>query len=191
MCRSHRLTRTIPVLAATLLLGACDMLPTGSNEVALAEDYALVMFGEPGASLEGTLGPQSPRHSTDGRSGRAPLPDSLALTQVQKDSIDVLKAAFKTANAESLAQLKAIFDEAKAARQAGKTRDEVHAILATARPIRDALKPAVEALHAAIRAVFTPAQRAWLEANRPPMPGGLGPIGRGHRPPPPPPGGNG
>ncbi|MFN7192200.1 MAG: ion transporter, partial [Rhodospirillales bacterium] len=50
---------------------------------------------------------------------------------------------------------KAIFDEAKAARQAGKTRDEVHAILATARPIRDALKPAVEALHTAIRAVFT------------------------------------
>jgi len=191
MFRSHRLTRTIPVLAATLLLGACDMLPTGSNEVALAEDYALVMFGESGASLEGTLGPQSPRHATDGRSGRAPLPDSLALTQAQKDSIDVLKAAFKTANAESLAQLKAIFDEAKAARQAGKTRDEVHAILATARPIRDALKPAVEALHAAIRAVFTPAQRAWLEANRPPMPGGLGPIGRGHRPPPPPPGGNG
>ncbi len=191
MFRSHRLTRTIPVLAATLLLGACDMLPTGSNEVALAEDYALVMFGEPGASLEGTLGPQSPRHATDGRSGRAPLPDSLALTQAQKDSIDVLKAAFKTANAESLAQLKAIFDEAKAARQAGKTRDEVHAILAKARPIRDALKPAVEALHTAIRAVFTPAQRAWLEANRPPMPGGLGPIGRGHRPPPPPPGGNG
>ena len=191
MFRSHRLTRTIPVLAATLLLGACDMLPTGSNEVALAEDYALVMFGESGASLEGTLGPQSPRHATDGRSGRAPLPDSLALTQAQKDSIDVLKAAFKTANAESLAQLKAIFDEAKAARQAGKTRDEVHAILAKARPIRDALKPAVEALHTAIRAVFTPAQRAWLEANRPPMPGGLGPIGRGHRPPPPPPGGNG
>ena len=191
MFRSHRLTRTIPVFAATLLLGACDLLPTGNDQVALAEDYALVMFGEPGASLEGTLGPQAPQHATDGRSGRAPLPDSLALTQAQKDSIDVLKAAFKAANAESLAQLKAIFDEAKAARQAGKTRDEVHAILATARPIRDALKPAVEALHAAIRAVFTPAQRAWLEANRPPMPGGLGPIGRGHRPPPPPPGGNG
>ena len=184
--------RALPALAAVLLLGACDMLPTGNDQVALADDYALVMFGEPGASLEGTLGPQAPHHATDGRSGRAPLPDSLALTQAQQDSIEALKAAFKAANAEPLGRLKAIFDEAKAARQAGKTRDEVHAILEKARAIRDALKPAVEALHAAIRAVFTPAQRAWLDANRPPMPGGMGPMGHhGRRPPPPPPGGNG
>ena len=86
----------------------------------------------------------------------------------------------------------AVVESVKAARQAGKTRDEVRAILEQARPIRDALKPAMEALHTAIRAVFTDAQRAWLDANRPPMPGGLGPIGRhGRRPPPPPPGGNG
>jgi len=184
--------RAVPALAAALLLGACDLLPTGNDQVALADDYALVLFGEPGASLEGTLGPQAPHHATDGRSGRAPLPDSLALTQAQQDSIAVLKAAFKAAHAAPLAQLKAIFDEAKVARQAGKTRDEVRAILEQARPIRDALKPAVEALHAAIRAVFTDAQRAWLEANRPPMPGGLGPMGHhGRRPPPPPPGGNG
>jgi len=184
--------RTVSALAAALLVGACDLLPTGNDQVALADDYALVLFGEPGASLEGTLGPQAPHHATDGRSGRAPLPDSLALTQAQQDSIAVLKAAFKAAHAAPLAQLKAIFDEAKVARQAGKTRDEVRAILEQARPIRDALKPAVEALHAAIRAVFTDAQRAWLEANRPPMPGGLGPMGHhGRRPPPPPPGGNG
>jgi len=183
--------RAVPALAAVLLLGACDLLPTGNDQVALADDYALVLFGEAGTSLEGTLGPQAPHHATDGRSGRVPLPDSLALTQTQRDSIDGLKAAFKAANAEPLAQLKAIFDEARAARQAGKTRDEVRAILEEARPIRDALRPAVEALHAAIRAVFTDAQRAWLEANRPPMPGGLGPMGRHGRRPPPPPGGNG
>lgn len=184
--------RAVPALAAALLLGACDLLPTGNNQVALADDYALVMFGEAGASLEGMLGPQAPQHVTDGRSGRRPLPDSLALTATQQEAIAALKAAFKTANAEPLAQLKAIFDEAKAARQAGKTREEVRAILEQARPIRDALKPAMEALHTAIRAVFTDAQRAWLDANRPPMPGGLGPIGRhGRRPPPPPPGGNG
>lgn len=185
--------RVLPALAAALLLGACDLLPTANNDVALAEDYALVLFGEPGASLQGMLGPQAANHATDGRTGRPELPAELALTQAQKDAIAALKTAFETANAEQLAALKAIFDEAKAARQAGKTRDEVRAILEKGRPIRDALKPALEALHTAIRAVFTDAQRAWLDAHRPPMPGGMGgPGGHGHRgPPPPPPGGNG
>jgi Spy/CpxP family protein refolding chaperone len=44
---------------------------------------------------------------------------------------------------------------------------EVRAILAEARPVARGLSPAVEALHAATRAVLTPEQRAWLEANRP------------------------
>ena len=182
----------IPALAAVLALGACDQLPTAASTVA-AEDYALVMFGDPGAALEGTMGPQAPGQPMDGRSGRAPLPDSLALTQAQQDSIAGLKAAFRTANQPALDSLKAIFDAAKAARDSGATREEVHTILEQGRPIRDALRPAVEALHAAIRAVFTDAQRAWLDAHRPPTPGGLGPIGgpRGHRPPPPPPSGSG
>lgn len=182
----------IPALAAVLALGACDRLPTAASTAA-AEDYALVMFGEPGAALEGTMGPQAPGQPMDGRSGRAPLPDSLALTPAQQDSIAGLKAAFQAANQPALDSLKAIFDAAKTARDSGATREEVHAILEQGKPIRDALRPAVEALHAAIRAVFTDAQRAWLDAHRPQggRPGGPGGR-RGHRgPPPPPPSGSG
>jgi len=182
----------IPALAAALVLAACDQWPTAESTAA-AEDYALVMFGDPGAALEGTMGPQAPGHPMDGRSGRAPLPDSLALTQAQQDSITVLKTAFQTANQPALDSLKTIFDAAKAARDAGATREEVHTILEQGKAIRDALRPAVEALHAAIRAVLTDAQRAWLDANRPQGGRRGGPGGRrGHRgPPPPPPSGSG
>ena len=57
----------------------------------------------------------------------------------------------------------------------GRGPDEVRAILVTARPLAEALRPKVIILHMAIRAVLTDAQRAWLEANRPrrfPMPMG-------------------
>lgn len=182
----------IPAFAAVLALAACDQLPTAESTAA-AEDYALLMFGEPGVALEGTMGPQAPGHPMDGRSGRLPLPDSLALTQAQQDSITVLRSAFEAANQPALDSLKKIFDAAKAARDAGATREEVHVILEQGKAIRDALRPAVEALHAAIRAVFTDAQRAWLDAHRPPPGGRGGPGGPGghHGPPPPPPSGSG
>ena len=56
---------------------------------------------------------------------------------------------------------------------------EVRAILVTGRPIAEALRPDVFALHQAVRAVLTDAQRAWLEAHRPrrlgPPMAGMGP----------------
>ena len=157
------------VLAVSFTLAACEST-TAPNQIA-SEDYALVMFGESGSSLEGTMGPQDGAQPFDGRSHGPRLPDSLALTQTQKDSIQALRTAFRTENAAALDSLKAIFERAREARRAGATREEVRAILVTGRPIGEALRPKVQALHEAIKAVLTDAQRAWLAANRPPMRG--------------------
>ena len=162
------------LLVGTLGVTACDLLPTATN-TAPAEDYSLVMFGEQGSSLEGTMGTQPGTHPVDGRSGRPTLPTELALTDAQKTQIKALRDKFAADNAEALAQLKAIFDEARDARKAGKTREEVRAILVKGRPIAEALRPAVRALHEAIWNVHTEAQKAWIIANRPKMPGPLGP----------------
>jgi hypothetical protein len=89
-----------------------------------------------------------------------------------------LRDAFAAANAAALAQLKAVFEEARAAKQAGKTREEVRAILVKARPIAEGLRPAVKALHEAVWNVHTAEQKAWLIANRPKPPMPLGPGGR-------------
>ena len=49
---------------------------------------------------------------------------------------------------------------------AGKSRDEVRAILATGAPIVTRLNAAFRQLQADIWAVYTPEQRAWIEAHR-------------------------
>jgi Spy/CpxP family protein refolding chaperone len=158
----------VPALAALLALAACE-LPTGTAPSATAEgDYALVMFGEPGAALEGTMGPQSGPRPFDGRTGRPPLPDALKLTEEQHATIDSLREAFRAEHQSTLDSLRAIFEEARAAREAGATREEIRAILITGRPLADALRPDLQALHEAIRAVLTDAQRAWLDAHRRP-----------------------
>ncbi len=154
-----------PALLATTLLAACEQ-PTGPSSTATSDDFALAMFGEAGSSLEGTMGPMPENRAFDGRTMWHPLPDSIALTQVQKDSIAALRLAFRTAHAAQLDSLKAIFEAARAARQAGATREEVRAILITGRPIAEALRPDVIALHQAIWAVFTPLQKAWFIAHR-------------------------
>jgi len=158
-----------PALAAVLLLAACDLAPPGPSNATLAsDDYALVMFGEPGSSLEGTMGPDVPGDRPfDGRTGRRPLPDSLKLTDEQIAAIQALRLEFRTAHQAQLDSLHAIFVEARLARLAGATHEEIRAILMTGRPIADALRPDVLALHEAIRAILTDAQRAWLDAHRP------------------------
>jgi len=165
----------IPALAATVALTACELTPTGPATAQLSDDYALVVFGDAGAALEGTMGSQDGPRPFDGRTARPQLPDSIALSTAQLAAIGSLREAFKTEHAEELAALKAIFAEARTARQDGATHEEVRAILAEGRPVREALREDVQTLHEAIRAVFTDAQRAWLAANRPPRP--MGPMG--------------
>jgi Spy/CpxP family protein refolding chaperone len=158
-----------PALAATLFVAACDTSPTGSQvDTQASDDYALVMFGESGSALEGLMGPTAGGPPFDGSTLRAPLPDSLALTDEQIAAMRALREAFRAEHQDELAALRAIFEAARAARQAGATREEVHAILIEARPIVEALRADVQALHEALRAVLTDAQREWLAANRPP-----------------------
>lgn len=98
--------------------------------------------------------------------GGAQFPDSIALTTEQKAAITALHDAFEKENAADLTLLKAIEAEARAARAANKTRDEVRTILEKALPIRARMDARFAALRIAILAIYTPAQRAWIEANK-------------------------
>jgi Spy/CpxP family protein refolding chaperone len=155
--------------AATLVLGACSTNeltgPEAQAAAAVDDDYSLVVFGEAGYALVGTMGEQGPR-PFDGRHAHPPFPAELALTPEQVEAIAALRSSFRDAHADELAALREIFEEARAARIAGATRAEVLAILMQRREIREGLRPAVRDLHLAIRAVFTAEQRAWLDANR-------------------------
>jgi Spy/CpxP family protein refolding chaperone len=155
-----------PALAATLLLAACDKSPTGITAASDTDDYALLMFGESGSALEGTMGPAPVGEPFDGASAYHRLPDRLALTPEQADSIRALRQAFKDAHADELAALREIFLRARAAREAGASREEVHAILMEGRDIARALRPFVIQLRADIWDVLTPAQREWLFTHR-------------------------
>jgi len=159
----------VPALAATLMLGACDDSPSQPSEV-VEDDYALVMFGEPGAALEGMMGAQDAARPFDGRSGMHRLPDELRLSAEQITELQALRTAFLAEHAAEVDALQAIFVEARAARQAGATREEVRAILMEGRPIALALRVDLLALHQAILGVLTPAQREWLREHRPRLP---------------------
>jgi Spy/CpxP family protein refolding chaperone len=157
----------LPTLAASLVLAACAESPFGSTTTA-TEDYALVMFGEYGSALEGTMGPETGPRPFDGRSIRPVFPDSIALSDEQRAAMLELRIAFRAEHEEELDALRDIFQQARLARLEGATREEVRAILATGRPIAEALRPDVVALHEALRALLTDEQRAWLAAHRPP-----------------------
>ena len=151
--------------AAAGLLFACSGNPAGPNQpdgLSLVPDYA-----------------ESMAASWDGAGiGGARLPPELALTAEQKAAIAALHEGFKAATAADVAALRAIEAEARAARQAGKSREEIHAILARGRPILERLHDAFVALQAAIWQVYTPEQRSWIDAHRPKPcgPGGPPPL---------------
>ena len=148
--------RLVLVCGMAALIAACDqsapVSPTsGPSEVIdLVPDYAV----SPAASIDAA-----------GIGGSA-LPDALQLTAEQKAAIAALHDAFMQTNAADLAALEGIEREAKAAIKAGKPRDEVRAIVAKAEPIRVRLEAAFKKLQADIWAVYTPEQRAWIEAHR-------------------------
>ena len=99
--------------------------------------------------------------------GAARFPEELKLTADQKAAIQKLHEEFLAANKADIAALQKIHDDARAAIKAGKSREEVRAILERAIPIRARLDARFEALRAAIWAIYTPEQRAWLEAHKP------------------------
>jgi Spy/CpxP family protein refolding chaperone len=95
------------------------------------------------------------------------LPDELRLTDAQKAQIKALVDAYLAATKADREALTAIIREAVEAIMARKSRDEVRAILERGAPIRARLAAAEAALKAAIDAVLTPEQRAWLASHRP------------------------
>lgn len=149
--------RIAALFAAVAFASACDNAATGPNA---ARESALLQFDAHATMDSATLVPRGPAYDTEGP------PDSLKLTDAQKAAIKALHDAFAAAHKTQFDQLKAIRDEARAAIQAGKTREEVRAILEKSRVIMESMKADFEALRAAIAAVLTPAQQAWAAAHR-------------------------
>jgi len=148
--------RWIVFVGAVAALTACDHStpvspPAATETIDLLPDYAV----SPAATIDAA------------GIGAANLPDSLKLTAEQKAAIAALHDAFMKANAADIAALRTIEQEARAAIKAGKSRDEVRAILAKAIPIQTRLEAAFRKLQADIWAVYTPAQQAWIQAHRP------------------------
>ena len=108
------------------------------------------------------------------------FPDSLALTAAQKQQIVSLRAAFAQAHASELAQLQTIAENARAARQAGQSQDQVRTITSQAAPIRTALRAPGEQLQQQVEATLTAGQLAWMRSHGPMRRGG----GRGASRPP-------
>jgi hypothetical protein len=171
--------RSMIVSAFTLfaLVAACEKGPTQPAGLDLAQleavDPAFLTFNSTSGLPSEPFHTEGPGSRGDARGPGAPFPDDLKLSEGQKVAIKALRDAFNAANATDLAALQAIRDKAHDAMKAKKTRAEVKAILDTAKPILERLKPKFSALHAAIDAVLTAAQRAWVESHRPmgPPPG--------------------
>ena len=82
------------------------------------------------------------------------------LTDAQKAQIRALETTFQQNNKADLDLVRATFEEAHAAIQAGKSREEVAQILAKAAPAIIRLEVARQALRQQILAVLTPEQKA-------------------------------
>ena len=150
--------RVLMSLCALLAFSACDRSApvdpaTLANDevVDVVPDYAV----SPAASMDAA------------GIGAAFLPRELQLTAEQKAAIAALHEAFMRATAADIAALRAIELEAHDAKAAGKTREEIRAILARAVPILVRLDAAFAKLRADIWAVYTPEQRAWIESHKP------------------------
>jgi hypothetical protein len=177
-------SRVTSLLAAALVLAACEHGPTQPSSSALLDsiDPTAVSFnatiGLPGQPFENDAAPHAP---ADAKAPGAPFPDSLKLTAAEKAAIQTLVSAYATANAADLTALQAIHAQAAAAMKAGDTHAQIQAIVAKAAPILALVKAAADALHTAIYGVLTPAQQAWIAAHRPsgPPPGWQGPVPHG------------
>jgi len=99
--------------------------------------------------------------------GGARLPEALQLTAEQKAAIGALHDAFMQENADEVAALRALEQEIRQLRRSGGSREEIQALLVEAHEIVAGLADEFAALQDAIWAVYTPEQRAWIEAHKP------------------------
>jgi signal transduction histidine kinase len=81
--------------------------------------------------------------------------------------IRALREAFRTAIADDLALIKQVHEQARAAHQAGATREEIHGILATAHDAIERVRAAERQLHQDLLEVLTEEQRVrWCLVRR-------------------------
>ncbi len=147
-------------------LGACSTDPVAPSDQALLEDTIDLV---PDYAISSAA-------VVDGAGvGGAHLPDSLKLTADQKAAIAALHEAFMQENAEEVAALRAIEQQIRDLRRSGGSREEIRALFEDAKEILDSLADEFAALQEAIWAIYTPAQRAWIEAHRPKVCGPNGP----------------
>ncbi len=112
------------------------------------------------ADIDAVLTPEQ-RAWIAAHSPRGCRPDRFPpLTDAQKAQIHALEVAFQTQNKADLDAVKAILEEAAAAIRAGKSRDEVTAILEKARAPMLRLETARKDLREKILNVLTPEQKA-------------------------------
>jgi Spy/CpxP family protein refolding chaperone len=98
------------------------------------------------------------------------------LSEEQIAQIRALKQAFTEAVADELAAIKAAHQEARAAKQAGATPEQIRAILESVKDEMEAIRQAEIRLHDAIMEVLTPDQRArWCIVRARVAPGPRGP----------------
>jgi len=180
-----KLLRLTTILAgAVAFTAACDRGPTSPDSMQAefdAVDPIVATFdatqGLPGgpfgefAGMPFMAGMPFAAGRMGGANGPgAALPADLKLTDAQKTQIQALVAAFVAANKTDLEAMRAAHQAAHAAMKAGKTHDEVKAILDKAKPAAERVKAAAGALRTAIGNVLTAAQKAWLEAHKPDHP---------------------
>lgn len=99
-----------------------------------------------------------------------------SLTDAQKQQVHALAQQFEAAHKGTLDSLKAINDAGRAAREAGKPREEMRATMELGRALQESLRPAHEQWRESLKSVLTSAQ---LEKGCiPPAPGSPPPGGR-------------
>lgn len=148
--------RRLLLLLGGLAVAACGREPTAAAPRELDADLAAdVAASEAVASTIAVTMAGPPR-----------LPEALRLSEEQKAAIALLTRQLAEATATDRAALERLLRQARAAHQAGRPWAEIQALLDEARPIRRRLQAALEAHRAAVLALLTPAQRAWLEEQQ-------------------------
>lgn len=145
------------MLALAVGLVACSEEPTAPRS-------DLAEFGELAELSLSSSFVSDPGH------GLIPLlrfPEALKLSTAQEAQIRALVEQFRAAARSDHEALAAIMRQAREGVRAGKSRDEVGAILAQGDAIRLRLEAAERKLREDILAVLTPEQKAWLESQQP------------------------
>jgi Spy/CpxP family protein refolding chaperone len=160
----------------TLVVGGLIALAACSNDTtAPIQTPEQVPAAVEGIDLIGDFGATAAADIDGAGIGGSSLPDSLKLTTEQKAKLDSLHEAFRATRKADLQALENIEKAARKAREEGKGKEVVDSILATAAPIRARLNAAFLKLLTDVKAVYTPAQLAWIYSQQLPL---CGPNGR-------------